>query len=138
MAEDRIFPSRIDWWVTLLLIGAPVIHLPLGIWVITMGKVLIGVGLIVWGLILGVVILFLNWPCHYALKDSGLAIRSGMVNESIGFSRIQAVVKISSIKPAPALSKHRLKLTLSDKTERMISPKELDEFTELMRQKIDE
>jgi len=126
--EETIYPSKVDWWVWLILIGAPLIHLPLGILVMMRGFYLFGFGLIVWGLIIALVIASFSFPCRYVMSATSLTIRSGIVTDSFSLDRITAIKPVQSLAPAPALSRDRLELTLNDGTKRLISPSRQAEF----------
>jgi hypothetical protein len=136
-AEVAVYPSKIDWWIGLIMIGAPLVHLPLGVWVLFTGQAIIGIALIFWGFIMGAIIVSLTWPCHYTLSDSMLTIRSGLVNDPIHLSRIKSIEPSSSIMAAPALSMDRVMIELTDGTHRLISPSRKDQFIETVQKEID-
>lgn len=92
------------------------------------GKVLFGILLIFWTFIILAILMALSFPCKYLLSDSKLTIRSGMVTDPIYLSSIESLTKVRNAKAAPALSLDRVELKLKDGTERVISPKERDEF----------
>lgn len=127
--EFQSFPSKIDWWVALLLLFAPGIHLPLAIWVMSKGLPLFGVGLIVWGLIILVVILAMSFPCKYDVSEEHLVIRSGMFSDKIRLSKIEQIEPKRSWGASTALSVDRLELKLNDDSIRLISPKDKAGFT---------
>lgn len=134
--EAIVYPSKIDWWIGLIMIGAPLIHLPLGVWVLFTGQAIIGIGLIFWGFIMGAIIVSLTWPCHYTLSDSKLTIRSGLVTDPINLSRIKSIEPSRSIMAAPALSMDRVSIELTDGTHRLISPSRKEEFIAAVQKEI--
>lgn len=131
--EETIYPSKIDWWIGLIMIGAPFIHLPLGVWMMTKGMTLFGFILIFWGLIIAGIIAALSYPCRYIVSDNHLTIRSGMVTDSFALSRITDVQPTKSMIASPALSLDRIELSLSDGTKRIISPSNQAEFIDQVK-----
>ena len=121
-----VYPSRVDWWLAALLIGAPVLVVVLGLHILTQS---IGAGaiLIVSGLAIGALIAALAYPCIYTLTDEHLTIRAGLLTETLPLQRIRAVAPSSNPLSAPALSLQRIKLTLDDGY-RLISPRDRDAF----------
>lgn len=121
-----VYPSRVDWWLAMLLIGAPVLVVACGLHILTQS---IGAGaiLIVSGLAIGALIAALAYPCTYTLTDEHLTIRAGLLHETLPLHRIRAVAPSSNPLSAPALSLQRIKLTLDDGY-RLISPRERESF----------
>lgn len=121
-----VYPSRVDWWLAALLIGAPVFVMALGLHALSQST---GAGamLIVSGLAVGALIAMLAYPCVYTLTDEHLTIRAGLLNETLPLQRIRTVALSSSPLSAPALSLRRIKLTL-DEGWRLISPSDRDAF----------
>lgn len=121
-----VYPSRVDWWLAMLLIGAPVLVVACGLHILTQS---IGAGaiLIVSGLAIGALIAALAYPCVYSLTDDHLTIRAGLLHETLPLQRIRAVAPSSNPLSAPALSLQRIKLTLDDGC-RLISPRDRDAF----------
>lgn len=135
--EEQVYPSKVDWWIGAIMILAPLIHLPLGVWVITQGQTMLGVGLIFWGFIIGGIITSLTWPCQYTLTGSKLIIRSGLMTDPIGYSKIVSIEESGSWMSAPALSLDRVKIELKDGSHRLISPEKKEEFIEKVRRSIE-
>lgn len=121
-----VYPSRVDWWLAALLIGAPMLIIALGLHTLnqSMGA---GLVLIVSGLAIGALIAALACPCDYTLTDEHLTIRAGLLNETLPLHRIRTAVLSTSPLSAPALSLRRIKLTL-DEGSRLISPRNRDAF----------
>ncbi|MDF1754310.1 MAG: PH domain-containing protein [Verrucomicrobiales bacterium] len=126
--EETVFPSKIDWWVGLLMALVPFIHLPLGVMVMVKGQVMFGFILIFWGMIVAAIIAALSFPCRYVLSPTTLTIRSGLVTDSFSLSKITGIKKSRTAQASPALSLDRLELSLNDDTKRVISPSRQDEF----------
>lgn len=126
--EEIVYPSKIDWWIGLIMVGVPLIHLPLGVMVMMKGLILYGILLIFWGLIIAAILSTLTFPCRYTVSNSNLKIQSGLVTDSFPLSKIEDVKPTRTIVASPALSLDRLELKLSDGTVRIISPVKQEEF----------
>ena len=131
---ETIYPSKIDWWIATLIVVAPSIHFPLGIWVMILGKPLIGILVTFWGLVILVFLLCLCFPCKYVVSDKYLTIRIGLVTDQIGLSQIEAVNETKTWLAAPALSLDRVEVKLKDGTNRIISPRDKIGFMDRISQ----
>jgi hypothetical protein len=120
------YPSRIDPWLAIVLVGAPLIVVAAGVFTLT-NSVGAGIVTIITGLIVGGMIAALSIPCVYTLTDESLKIKSGMLEDEVPLRKIRGAEKSSSLWSAPALSLRRIKITLEDGS-RSISPKDRDGF----------
>jgi hypothetical protein len=120
------YPSRVDLWLKVVLLGAPVGVVVLGVYLLTQ-SVGAGVITIITGLGVGGLTALLALPCHYTLTDERLIIRCGLLTDEVPLRRIKQAEKSSSLWSAPALSLQRIKLTLDDGS-RVISPLDRDQF----------
>jgi Bacterial PH domain len=120
------YPSRIDSWLSIVLVGAPLIVVAAGVFTLTK-SVGAGIVTITTGLIVGGLIAALSIPCVYTLTDESLKIKSGLLEDEVPLRKIRGAEKSSSMWSAPALSLRRIKLTLDDGS-RSISPKDRDGF----------
>jgi hypothetical protein len=120
------YPSRIDPWLAIVLVGAPLIVVAAGVFTLT-NSVGAGIVTIITGLIVGGMIAALSIPCVYTLTDESLKIKSGMLEDEVPLRKIRGAEKSSSMWSAPALSLRRIKITLEDGS-RSISPKDRDGF----------
>lgn len=122
----KTYPSAIDPWLAVLLVGTPLLCVVGGAFVLASdlaaGLILLATGLFVVG-----IIALVAFPCVYTLTPSTLTIRSGIVSEDIPLERIRQAEPNSSIWAAPALSLRRVRLTLDDGT-RLISPRDRESF----------
>jgi hypothetical protein len=129
------YPSAVDAWIVLVLIGAPLTVVGGGVFVATestlAGLVQIGVGLGI-----GCFIALLAFPCRYTLDDERLTIQCGMIKEDITLDQIKGVEESSSLWSAPALSLKRVKVFLGHDEYRLISPKNRADFILTLKQKI--
>ncbi len=124
------YRSKVDWWIAVLMTVVPFIHIPLGVWAIFRGHPGIGVMVIFWGLIMGVIIIALSWPCHYTLDSERLTIRSGLMTDPIRFTNIDSIAECQTWMPGPALSLDRVRVDLKDGSTRILSPTRKKEFIE--------
>jgi hypothetical protein len=120
------YPSRIDPWLAIVLVGAPLIVVAAGVFTLT-NSVGAGIVTIITGLIVGGMIAALSVPCVYTLTDESLKIKSGMLEDEVPLRKIRGAEKSRSMWSAPALSLRRIKITLEDGS-RSISPKDRDGF----------
>lgn len=120
------YPSRVDSWLAIVLVGVPLVVVGFGAFLLTKS---VGAGIIAifTGLFVGGVIAALSRPCVYTLTDDSLKIKSGMLEDEVPLHKIRGVEKSSSAWSAPALSLRRVKLTL-DRGWRLISPRDRDAF----------
>ena len=135
-AEESVYPSKIDWWIGLLLFLLPVLHLPAGIFVLLQGKVVFGLLIIFLGLGMAAFFVALSFPCNYTLTKNRFRLRSGMISEEISLERISEVRESNSIAAAPALSLQRVELRLKDGSFRLISPRDRTRFIAEIREKM--
>lgn len=120
------YPSRIDSWLAVILVGAPLIVVAVGVFTLTQSA---GAGIvaIITGFVLGSAIIALSIPCVYTLSDESLKIKCGLLEEELPLRKVRAAEKSSSPWSAPALSLRRVKVTLDDGW-RVISPQDRDGF----------
>ena len=120
------YPSRVDSWLAVILIGAPLAVVATGAFAMTK-SVGAGIVAIITGLVVGGVIAAFSIPCVYTLSDDSLNIKSGMLEDVVPLWKIRGAEKSNSVWSAPALSLRRVKITLDDGS-RVISPKDRDGF----------
>lgn len=125
-AEKKTYPSAVDTWLAVVLIGTPLAII--GLAALFFSQSLAG-GIITihLGLLTGAVIAFFSVPCIYTLTDESLTIKCGLREEVIPLRQIQGAEKSSSARSAPALSLKRVKISLAG-GHRLISPKNRDGF----------
>lgn len=129
---SRVYKSRIDTWLLLVLLAAMGVTLLAALEVIVVGDrgdwwiapvaVLVGVGLPVW-LLLGT---------RYRLDDKELRIASGPFRWRILLASIQSVEPSSTPLASPALSLKRLRITYGRGQQVYVSPKDLDGFRDAL------
>ena len=105
--QTKWFPSKVDWWLGLLLVVAPAVSL---IATLTAPESERLAGLLGTGL-LAAVYLGLVFPMSYGLTDSELIVRHGLVRQRIKLADITEVTPTRSPLSSPALSLDRLRIT---------------------------
>ena len=125
---EQIYPSKIDAWLGVVLIGA-CIAVGLAFFVAvksgrpqmiiaTLPAVVIGAGLPIW----------LMLSTRYTLNDTRLLVKSGPFSWEVPIKSITSVTETSNPLSSPALSLDRLRIEYSQGKAVMISPKQKREF----------
>ena len=118
----KIYKSKIDWWLGLLLvypIYLSVASLIKGQWLYGLAGLAFVIG----------VVLFISKTTRYIIKENQLIVKSmWIVNEKIEISKIRKIEKSNSILSSPALSLDRIALYYNKYDEVYISPKEKQDF----------
>jgi hypothetical protein len=135
MPVARWYPSKIDWWLGILLALAPVISV-----VALIGTLLAGTGVAValGGLLLLVGVIFgLVLPMRYGIDEEFLVVRHGLIRQRILLKDIVEVVPSRSPLSSPALSLDRLKIRFGQGyfKSAMISPALKAEFLDELAQR---
>lgn len=134
------YPSKIDWWLALLLCVPPVASIavcvamvPLALAGMTSG-LLVGIAsvLLVFGIYFGLV-----FPMRYGLDDTHLLIRFGICRQRIPLADISEVYPTHNPLSSPALSLDRLHVRFGQGFFKatMISPADRDRFLNELAQK---
>ena len=125
-----LFPSRVDGWLGLVLVGMAVGPFVLALFMMlsigfSEGLVAGGIGVFNLGLLFG-----LSWPVHYTVTDTELIVRFGLIRQPVRLEDIFRVEPSSSLLSAPALSLDRLKIHYGRSIQRsiVISPADRDGF----------
>lgn len=131
----KVFKSKVDWWVRLLLglavagmfVGIAVAILegadPLGI-TVTILACIAGLAFIVWMLI----------ATHYTVDRGTLIVRAGPMRWKIPIGEITAVEPTRSPLSSPALSLDRLRIRYGNNRRIMISPADKTGFLKAIGQ----
>jgi len=122
----HVYPSRIDAWLAAALIGAPMLCVGMGVWLVGQST---GAAICVMftGMFIAAIIGALSWPCQYTLAGDYLEIRSGMHEERVAIGEIRQVEATTSLLSAPALSVHRVRI-LTERETYFISPRDREGF----------
>jgi membrane protein YdbS with pleckstrin-like domain len=126
------FPSKVDWWIGLLLLVGPTVAL--GSFVallLTNEDWWIGLLMVVFvaGVYAGLVI-----PIRYGIDEQGLTVRNGIVSQRIPLERIQSVRPSRNPLSSPALSLARLQVRYGTRFWQfvLISPADRSRFLALL------
>ncbi len=105
--QAKWFPSKVDWWLGLLLVVAPAVSLIATLTAPDSERVAGLLG----SAVLAAVYLGLVFPMSYGITDSELIVRHGLVRQRIKLADITAVVPTRNPLSSPALSLDRLRIT---------------------------
>lgn len=120
------YPSRIDWWIGLPLLGVPVLCFLGGI-VSLFFLVPLAIVLLMVGVFMGLSVAALSYPCAYILDEDALEIRKGLGEERVAYRDILSVEPLTSVWAAEALSVYRVRIDCASSSF-VISPKEREQF----------
>jgi hypothetical protein len=133
-SAPSVYPSKIDWWIAVLLVGTPLFMIGYGIY-FTIAKSATGLFAVFTGIFVGVVMAIFSIPCRYTITDTSLLIKCGAFEDEIKLDSIRDAVPSSNPLSAPSLSLRRVKIVL-DKGFRLVSPLNREDFIkELLRRK---
>ena len=135
--EDRPHPSRIDWWIALLLAVGPVALINLGIYLQKSTPAGEGGACIPIGIALGILTWLLTFPCQYTLEEDQIVIQAGLRHWRIPYANIDSIEPSSSLQRSPALSLHRIQIQHGGKSI-CISPTDRDRFIRELQDKINQ
>ena len=119
------FPSKVDTWIGVVLVAAPLVSLLGGISAIAAGAWMAGLFPIVF--IFGLYGLAV-WPVGYVLEDDALVIRFGMMRSRVPYGAIRAVRPTKTMLSSPALSLDRLHVDAGNALGPNISPADREGF----------
>ncbi len=133
MNTNKTYPSKVDWWLGVLLM-----------FVLLCGVGSVGAG--IWGLIVKgdpmwwfllpglCIVLFMTcvvWPIEYVLSDDELIVRIGLFRSPYKYSTITGIKPSRNPLSSPALSLDRLEIKYKGKIGFfMVSPKDKEGFME--------
>jgi hypothetical protein len=121
-----VYPSRIDWWIPVVLTIPPLLDLGIGIFLLSISKQL-GLVVIAVGVVIGALITALVFPCRYTVTDTEVLIRCGLIRQRIPIRDIVGVSPSSNPLSAPALSLQRVRIDLAQGY-RLVSPADREGF----------
>ncbi|MEA5446344.1 PH domain-containing protein [Gammaproteobacteria bacterium AB-CW1] len=127
MTMERVYRSKIDTWLLLVLLGVVSVCAYSGVNMILRGDTAWWSQLIVWGF--GVVFpLWLLAGTYYVLGPGRLIVRSGPVKWQVPVAEIRSIIPTKNPLSSPALSLDRLKINYGVGKYVMISPREKEAF----------
>lgn len=117
----KIYKSKIDWWMSLVLvypIFRSILSIIEGEWIGYLG-ILMCLGFI----------FFISKSTRYIIEEDQLTVKCMfIVNNKIAISKIKKIEKTNSILSSPALSLDRISIKFNKFDEVYISPKEKQSF----------
>lgn len=109
MGVERWYPSKIDWWLGLILVVAPITTLGGLTIALSTGH---GIAVAALGvLVLAAIYLGLVFPMRYGMDREHLIVRYGLIRHRIPLRDITEVVPTRNPLSSPALSLDRLRIT---------------------------
>ncbi len=127
---ESVYPSQVDRWLAVVLIGGPLSILGLGIYLLTL-HLWAGVYCLFTGLFVGLLMYVLCVPCRYTLKADHLHIQAGLLHDKVPYTEILEATPTRNPLSAPALSLDRVKIHLAKGSfpgYKLISPAQKDKF----------
>ena len=125
--STKVYRSRIDLWVPVLLLLTPGIAFFAGVMLLQKGRAgdagtlfMLGAGFLTFTAMF-------TWPCRYTILNDTLSIRCGILCYQVPFADIESVEPSASLRSGPALSTRRLAVKTRKRTY-LISPKAREEF----------
>jgi hypothetical protein len=133
---DRVYPSKVDWWMAAMLIAGPAAAVGIGIYGVVNGATIMAPLMLFFAAIITVTEWALTVPCRYTLTDSAVIIQCGWINDRIPYSEIRDAVPSSNPLSAPALSLSRVKIIRHKGFSQLISPKDREGFIRDLNERV--
>ena len=132
--SERVFPSKVDAWIVLIMVAAVAGVIVLG-FVVRPTSASASLGAFAGAGGIAVLMLAFAVPCRYTLAADALLIRAGLFRQRIAYRDIAHVEASSNPRSAPALSLQRVEIAYAGKTQR-VSPRDRELFMTLLRQRV--
>jgi hypothetical protein len=130
----RIYPTKVDWWIGLILIFSVVVLIGSAVpfFIGPPAQTPLGLGIGILCLAVGVWIGWIPFSTNYEIGETELLIRSAGFRWRIPFDSIEEVFPTRNPLSSPACSLDRLRVNYRRRSGRMgfvlISPREKEEF----------
>jgi membrane protein YdbS with pleckstrin-like domain len=125
--RPTVYESAIDTWIAVMLFFAPAIAVPMGVYLIWIGRPADGSVMFVVAALSLLATAAFTVPCRYTLLKDTLSIRCGLICYQVPYDEIMRVEKTASLRSGPALSMRRV-LVETEKKKHILSPKDRDAF----------
>ncbi|MBU8919790.1 PH domain-containing protein [Neobacillus sp. 114] len=128
------YSSKKDWWLTVIVFGGMIFAIGSSGSAVFEDTLNVGetiVALLV-PILLSIFILWLWLTTYYVIDDKNLIVRYGPFKKIIPFYSIKSVKKTMNPLSSPALSLKRLEITYGQYDTVLISPKDRDEFMDVL------
>lgn len=134
MTTRAVYPSRIDTWLVLVIVGAVGLVLAHGILLAPTAPwaALISFGVAIFT---ALIVAAMTLPCRYELEADHVLIRCGMIRQRIRYAEITGVAPSRSMVSAPALSVRRVKIGFKHGAQ-LVSPREREAFIADLQQRV--
>lgn len=131
------FPSKKDWWLTVIVWGAMLFSIIGGSRELLAGDLGTSEMLpfILFSVILPIFILWIWLTTFYVLDENNLIIKYGPFKKTVPLNMITSVKKTMNPLSSPALSLKRLEIAYGQYNIALISPKNRDEFMDILRKR---
>ncbi|WP_442598688.1 PH domain-containing protein [Neobacillus sp. D3-1R] len=131
------FPSKKDWWLTIIVWGAMLFAIGSVFYEIEENLSNIGTLLVLLlsSIVLPIFIIWIWLTTNYVLDDQNLVIRYGPFKKTIPLHSIKSVKKTMNPLSSPALSLKRLEISYGQYGMALISPKDREEFMKILAEK---
>lgn len=128
------FPSKKDWWLTIIIWGAMLFAIGSGVYTLIFeeSNLIDFVFVLIFTVMLPVFLLWMWLTTYYVLDESNLVIKYGPFKKIIPLNTIKSVKKSMNPLSSPALSLKRLEIVYSQNNMVLISPKDRDEFMKIL------
>jgi hypothetical protein len=135
MTTRAVYPSRIDTWLVLVIVGAVGLVVAHGILLVPTAPwaALISFGVAIFT---GLIVAAMTMPCRYELEADHVLIRCGMIRQRIRYAEITSIAPSRSMLSAPALSVRRVKIGFTYGAQ-LVSPREREAFIADLQQRVD-
>jgi membrane protein YdbS with pleckstrin-like domain len=128
------FPSKKDWWLTIIIWGAMLFAMGSGIYslIFEESNFIDFVIVLILAVMLPVFLLWMWLTTYYVLDESNLVIKYGPFKKIIPLNTIKSVKMTMNPLSSPALSLKRLEIIYGQYNMVLISPKDRDEFMKIL------
>jgi hypothetical protein len=128
MATDRTYRSKVDTWLVAVVLGAAMMPLAVGTWLLVQGEKKGAFLLVIWGGTMSMLMVALGFPLRYTLRSDQLHVKSGWLEWSVPLATLRRVAPSRNPLSAPAWSIRRLRLDSADGSFILVSPDDQESF----------
>lgn len=130
-SQARVYPSKIDAWLVVVLGAAAAFPLVLGAQLVFVSKAA-AVGCLASSAFVLLVLAVAVVPCRYTLEDDHLLVQAGLLRWKVPYKDVTAVEPTTNPLSSPALSLERVRIDYAGRSI-MVSPVERAEFIQALR-----
>ena len=123
----KVYPSRVDWWIAVLVMLGPLVTLGLAGYAMLQDRgqesmILLGVGALTL-----VITAMVTMPCRYTIAQDNLTIRCGVIFYRVPLKHVKSAEPSGSWLSGPALSLKRVRVSTGTRSY-LISPLDREQF----------